>query len=116
MFPEYSFLSGDLSLFAHRLEVSAHYAYCILGPHLLELIARSSPVAGQVVDGANGIIAIVGGLESKMGAPFPGRLEDHGLLIIWIYAAVCQNRRRVDDKNIQVKAALSAAQAEHDAA
>jgi hypothetical protein len=64
-----------------------------------------------VVNGANGIIAIVGGLESKMRAPFPGRLKDHGLSIIRIDAAICQNRRRIDDKNIQMKAASSAAQA-----
>jgi hypothetical protein len=46
-----------------------------------------------------------------MGAPLPGGLEDHGFLIIGVDAAVCQNGGRVDDKNIQMKAALAAAQA-----
>jgi hypothetical protein len=67
-----------------------------------------------VVNCANGIIAIAGSLVGKMRALFSGWLEDHGLLIIGIDAAVCQNRRRIDNKNIQMEAASSAAQAEHD--
>ena len=100
--------------FAQRLEVSAHDAYGTLRPHLLELLAWSSPVAGQMVDCADGAVTLAARLEGKMGAPFPGGLKDHGLFIIGIDAAVCQDRRRVDDKNIQMKAASSAAQAEHD--
>lgn len=93
------------------MEVSAHDAYRILRPHLLELLARCSNVAGQVVDSADGLAVLMTCLDGKMGAPLPGGLEDHGLFIIGIDAAVCQNRRRVDDKNIQMKAALAAAQA-----
>ena len=99
---------------AQSLEVSAHEADRILRPHLLELLARSSPVAGQMVDGADGAATLAVRLESQMGAPFSGGLEDHVLFIIGIDAAVCQDRRRIDDKDIQRKAAPSAAQAEHD--
>ena len=62
-----------------------------------------------MVDGANGQTAIVANLGGKMGAPLPGGLEDHSLLIIGIDAAVCQNAGGVDDKDIQMKAALAAA-------
>ncbi|MCX6677915.1 MAG: hypothetical protein NTU95_08235 [Methanothrix sp.] len=65
------------------------------------------------MNGANDIVALAGRLEGKMGAPLSGGLEDHGFLIIGIDAAVCLNRRRVDDKNIKMKAALTATQAEH---
>ena len=69
------------------------------------------------MNGANGIVTLAvcleGSREGKMGAPLSGRLEDHGFLIIGIDAAVCLNGRRIDDKNIQMQAASSAAQAEH---
>jgi hypothetical protein len=67
-----------------------------------------------MVDGADGAVTLAVRLESQMGTPFSGGLEDHGLFIIGIYAAVCQDTRRIDDKDIQMKAASSAAQAEHD--
>jgi hypothetical protein len=102
--------------FAQRLEVFAHDAYSIFGPHLLELFAWRPSVAGQVVNGANGIVTLASSLEGKMGAPFSSGLEDHGLRVTGIDASVCQNGRRVDDKNIQMNAALAAAQAEHDTA
>ena len=114
--PVESISKSYLRSFAQRLEVFAHNAYGILGPHRLELFAGSSPVAGQVVNGANDIVSLAGSLEGKMGATLPGGLEYHGLLIIGIDAAVCQNGRRVDDKNIKIKAALAAAQAEHNTA
>jgi hypothetical protein len=44
-----------------------------------------------VVNGANRHFSIACSLIGKMGAPFPGGLEDHGLWIIGIDAAVCQN-------------------------
>lgn len=47
---------------------------------------------------------------------FARSLEDHGLPVTGINASLCQNRRRIDYKNIQMKAALAAAQAEHDIA
>jgi hypothetical protein len=112
-------LAEELKLFnlrssAQSPKVSAQNAYGILRPHLLELLAWRSPVAGQVVDGANCKVILARSLEGKMGALMASGLEDHGLLIIGINAAICQNGRRVDDKNIQMKAASSAAQAEHD--
>jgi hypothetical protein len=67
-----------------------------------------------VVDGADGAVSLAARLESQMGAPFSGGLEDHGLFIIGIDDAVCQDTRRIDDKDIQMQAASSAAQAEHD--
>ena len=73
-------------------EVSAHDADVVNEPELLELLARRSPVAGQMVDGANRHFSFTCSLIGKMGAPFPGGLEDHGLRIIGIDAAVCQNR------------------------
>ncbi len=97
----------------HIQQVSAHDAYRILRPKLLELLARSPSIAGQVVNGANGDGAIASRLVGKMGAPLPGWLEDHGLLIIRIDTAICLNRRRIDDENVQMEAALAAAQAEH---
>jgi hypothetical protein len=72
-------------------KVSAHDADVVSEPELLELLARRSPVAGQVVDGANRYLAFACNLIGKMGAPFPGELEDHSLWIIGIDAAVCQN-------------------------
>ena len=51
-----------------------------------------------------------------MRAPFPRGLEDHGLRVTGIDAAICQNRGRIDYKNIQMTTALTAAQAEHDIA
>jgi hypothetical protein len=68
------------------------------------------------MNGANCHFSLAGSLEDKMGAHLPGRLEDHGLLIIGINAAVRQNARRADDENIHMKAASAAAQAEHDTA
>jgi hypothetical protein len=76
---------------------------------LLELLAGRSQVAGQVVDGANGQTAILASLEGKMGASLSSGLEDHGFLIFGIDSAVCQNAGGVDDKDIQMKAALAAA-------
>jgi hypothetical protein len=103
------FSTCDSSFFIQSLEVSAHDADRIHRPELLKLLAGRSPVAGQVVDGANGQTAIVVSPGGKMGAPLPGGLEDHGLFIIGFDAAVCQNAGGVDDKNIQMKAALAAA-------
>ena len=62
-----------------------------------------------MVDGADGAATLAVRLESQMGAPFSGGLEDHVLFIIGIDAAVCQNGRRVDNKNVQMMAALAAA-------
>ncbi len=62
---------------------------------------------------ANCPISFAVGFKDKMGAPLSGGLEDHGLLIIGIDAAICLNRRRIDDENVQMKAALAAAQADH---
>lgn len=97
----------------HIQQVSAHDADRILRPELLELLAGRSPVAGQVVNGANGNRAVALRLVDKMRALLPGWLEDHGILIIRIYTAICLNRRRIDDENVQMMAALAAAQAEH---
>jgi hypothetical protein len=99
----------DSSFFSQSLEVSAHDADRILRPHLLELLARSSPVTGQMVNSTSGHFSLVGSLGDKIGAPLPGGLKDHGLFIIGIDAAVCQNAGGVDDKDIQMKAALAAA-------
>ena len=65
------------------------------------------------MDGANGPISFAVGFEDKMGASLPSGLEDHGLLVIRIDAAVYQNARRVDDEDVQMEAALAAAQANH---
>jgi hypothetical protein len=65
------------------------------------------------MDSANGQIAIVAGPGGKMGASLLSGLEYHSFRIMGIDAAVCQNGRRVDYKNTQAKAALAAAQAEH---
>jgi len=62
---------------------------------------------------ANGPISFAVGFKDKMRAPLCSGLEDHGLLIIGIDAAICLNRRRIDNENVQMKAALAAAQAEH---
>jgi hypothetical protein len=101
------------SIFRQSLEVSAHDADRILRPELLELLAGLSPVAGQVMNGANGHTAIMANLGGKMGAYLSSGLEDHSLPIIGINTAVRKNGRLFDDKNIQMKAALAAAQAEH---
>jgi hypothetical protein len=65
------------------------------------------------MNGANGQRAITVGPEGEMRAPLSSGLEDHGLMIIGIDASVCLNRKRIDDEDVQMKAALAAAQAEH---
>jgi len=79
------FSTCDSSFFSQSQEVSAHDADRILRPELLELLAGRSPVAGQVVDGANGQTASPGG---KMGASLSCGLEDHSLPIFGINTAV----------------------------
>jgi hypothetical protein len=88
-----------------QLEVSTHETDVFGRPQLLELLAGRSPVARQMVDGANRNLSFACSFIGEMGAPFPGSIEDHGLRIIGIDAAVCQNGRRVDNIDIQMKAA-----------
>ncbi len=68
-----------------------------------------------MVDGADcDLSAFFGsGLEGEMRAAFSGGLEDHALRIGGIDAAVGPDAGRVDDEDIKVVAASSAAQAEH---
>jgi hypothetical protein len=103
----------DLGSSVQRLEVSAHDTDVLSRPQLLELLAGRTPVAGKVVNGANRHFSIACSLIGKMGAPFPGGLEDHGIRIIRQDDAVRLDGSRIDDKDIQMVAALAASLAYH---
>ena len=68
-----------------------------------------------MVDGADCDLSAFfsGVLEGEVRAAFSGGLEDHALRVGGIDAAVFLDAGRVDDEDIEVKAASSATQAEH---
>lgn len=83
---------------------------------MLELLAGAALVAEQMMDGADSgfcIRSVRACLEKKMGAFFPGGLEDHACTIDGIDAAVFPDFIRIDYEDVQVLAASSAAQADH---
>lgn len=68
------------------------------------------------MNGADGDSPCLSGwicLKEEMRAFFPGGLEDHALGITKIDAAVLLDAIRIDHEDIKVKAASSAAQADH---
>ena len=67
-----------------------------------------------MMDGADGFFSDGVGLEDEMGAFFSGGLEDHACRINGVNAAVFPDMVRIDHQDIQIEAASSAAQAEHD--
>ncbi|MGB7571104.1 MAG: hypothetical protein WBL87_05055 [Methanothrix sp.] len=80
---------------------------------MLELLAGSALVAGQVMNGADGFFSGGVGLEDEMRAFFSGGLEDHACRINGVNASVFPDMVRIDHQDIQIEATSSAAQTDH---
>jgi len=67
-----------------------------------------------MMDGAGCDLFLWLGFVGKVGAYLPRRLVDHGLRIALIQVSVGKNWPRIDDEDVQMEAAPSAAFAYHD--
>jgi hypothetical protein len=69
---------------AKGFEVAFEHTDCILRPELLELIAGSSYITGQMVNGADCLLIPV----KKMRASLTSRLEGDCFTVLWINGSV----------------------------
>ncbi len=99
-----------MSHFTQCLEVSAHHAYGILRPELLELFAWSTCITGQMMYGTGCVFLAA----DQMRAFFACWLEDERIAVPRINGSVRPNRPGIDNCHIQMSTAVTAPQTDHD--
>jgi hypothetical protein len=91
------------------MKVAAHHADVVLSSQLLKLLARSSPVAGKLMNFADGLAFQV----DQMRARLAFWLEHYRIDVSRVNRSIQTDGCRINDGHVQINTAATTSLADH---